>query len=75
MQKPFQAQAMIHSLNSKRDVLILSFEDVNHCRAVFGSKLCTAVYNPYAGLFYVDDVYGVIEEWDSESQKQEDEKP
>ena len=52
MQNPFQAQAMIHSLNSKRDVLILSFEDINHCRAVFGNKLCTAVYNPYAGLFY-----------------------
>ena len=31
MQNPFQAQAMIHSLNSKRDVLILSFEDINHC--------------------------------------------
>lgn len=45
MQNPFQAQAMIHSLNSKRDVLILSFEDINHCRAVFGNKLCTAVYN------------------------------
>ena len=29
MQNPFQAQAMIHSLNSKRDVLILSFEDIN----------------------------------------------
>ena len=43
MQNPFQAQAMIHSLNSKRDVLILSFEDINHCRAVFGNKLCTAV--------------------------------
>lgn len=67
MQNPFQEQAMIHSLNSKRDVLILSFEDINHCRAVFGNKLCTAVYNPYAGLFYVDDVYGVIEEWDSEN--------
>ncbi|MFR8872589.1 MAG: hypothetical protein ACLVHV_03415 [Oscillospiraceae bacterium] len=64
---PLQAQAMIHSLNSKRDVLILSFEDINHCRAVFGNKLGTAVYNPYAGLFYVDDVYGVIEEWDSEN--------
>ena len=50
-----------------RDVLILSFEDINHCRAVFGNKLCSAVYNPYAGLFYVDDVYGVIEEWDSEN--------
>ena len=33
---------MIHSLNSKRDVLILSFEDINHCRAVFGNKLFTA---------------------------------
>ena len=35
MQTPFHAQAMIHSLNSKRDVLILS------------KKLCSAVYNPF----------------------------
>lgn len=36
MQTPFHAQAMIHSLNSKRDVLILS------------NKLCSAVYNPFS---------------------------
>lgn len=71
MQKPFQTQAMIHSLNGKRDVLILSFENNNNCRAVFGNKLCSAVYNPYVGMFYVDDIYGVIEEWNNENQKQE----
>ena len=71
MKKPFPEQAMIHYLNSKRDVLILSFEDINHCQAVFGNKLCSAVYNPYVGIFFVDDVYGVIEEWNSENQKQE----
>ena len=42
---------------------------------MFGNKLCSAVYNPYTGMFYVDDIYGVIEEWNNENQKQEGEKP
>ena len=25
-------------------------------------KLCTAIFNPFSGYYYVDDIYGVIEE-------------
>lgn len=75
MLKPFKAPSMIHSLNSKRDARIVYFENINHCRAVFGNKLCSAVYNPFRGLFYVDDIYGVIEDWNNENPKQEEQNP
>ena len=61
MLKPYKAIAMIHSLGSEHEALIVRFEDNNHCRAVFGNKLCSAVYNPYTG--------------NNENQKQEGEKP
>lgn len=72
MMKPFKTDAMIHSLHSKREVLIIAYEDNNHCQAVFGDKLCSAIYNPFTGMFYVDDIYGVIEECNNENHKQED---
>lgn len=59
--RPFKTLAMVHSLQEKREVLIVSFTDNNNCQAVFENKLCTAIYNPYTECFYVDDVYGVLE--------------
>lgn len=59
--QPYKALAMVHSLQEKREVLIVSFTDNNNCQAVFENKFCTAIYNPFVGCFYVDDVYGVIE--------------
>lgn len=64
--KPFTAEAMIHSLGEKRKVLIVLHEDNNHCQAVYNNRLCTAVYNEYVGHYYVDDKFGVIEEWNLE---------
>ena len=28
----------------------------------YDGKLCTAIFNPFSGYYYVDDIYGVIEE-------------
>lgn len=66
--KPFTAEAMIHSLGEKRKALIVLQEDNNHCQAVYNQQLCTAVYNPFSGLHYVDDKYGVIKAWNEEEQ-------
>lgn len=52
------AQAMIHSLGEIRDVLILEHRDNNNCVAEYNGFRCTAVYNLYTGLYYVDDLYG-----------------
>jgi hypothetical protein len=34
----------------------------NQYIADYNGVKCTAIYNPFAGRFYVDDVYGVIKE-------------
>ena len=40
--------------------------DNNHCLARYDGKLCTAIFNPFSGYYYVDDVYGVLEESEKE---------
>lgn len=59
--EPVKVEAMINSLGEKREVFIVLYEDANTVKAVYNNKLCTAIYNTYTGLFYVDDVYGVID--------------
>lgn len=63
---PFIAEAMIHSLGEKRQAMIVLHENNNHCQVVFNQKLCMAIYNPFTGLYYADDLYGVIESWNEE---------
>lgn len=55
-------RAMVHSLQALAEVTIISKKDNNHVIAEYNGKRCTAVDNPYSGLFYVDDIYGVIPE-------------
>ena len=57
--EPVKVEAMINSLSEKREVFIVLYEDANTVKAVYNNKLCTAIYNTYTGLFYVDDIYGV----------------
>lgn len=59
--EPVKVEAMINSLGEKREVFIVSYENVNNVKAVYNNKLCTAIYNMYTGLFYVDDIYGVVD--------------
>lgn len=59
--EPVKVEAMIHSLKEKREVFIVLYEDANNVKAVYNNKLCTAIYNTYTGLFYVDDIYGVVD--------------
>lgn len=61
MFEPIKVKAMVHSTESIKEVFIVAMENNNDCRAVVGNKLCTAVYNTYTELFYVDDKYGVID--------------
>ena len=59
--EPVKVEVMINSLGEKREVFIVLYEDANTVKAVYNNKLCTAVYNTYNGLFYVDDVYGIVD--------------
>ena len=59
--EPVKVEAMINSLSEKREVFIVLYEDANTVKAVYNNKLCTAIYNTYTGLLYVDDIYGVFD--------------
>lgn len=61
MFEPIKLKAMLHSVNACKEVFIVAMDNNNDCRAVVGNKLCTAIYNPFTELFYVDDKYGVID--------------
>lgn len=59
-------EAIVHSLRELAMVEIVEHTDNNHCLARYDGKLCTAIFNPFSGYYYVDDVYGVIEESEKE---------
>ena len=56
----FPTKAMIHSLKKEDEVVILHEKGINDVIAEYKGKRYTAIYNPFAGLFYVDDIYGIL---------------
>ena len=56
----FKTKAMIHSLKSTDEATILHEVDNNDVVAEYRGIRCSAIYNPFVGLFYVDDIYGVL---------------
>ena len=59
--QPFKTQASIHSLNGGfAEATILRKTGDNRYVADYNGKKCTAIFNPFAGRYYVDDKYGVI---------------
>lgn len=59
--EPIKAEAMIHSLHEKHEVFIVFYDGPNNVKAVYDNKLCSAIHNIYNGLYYVDDIYGIID--------------
>ena len=56
----FPTKAMIHSLKKEDEVVILHEKGINDVIAEYKGKRYTAIYNPFTGLFYVDDIYGIL---------------
>ena len=51
----------IHSLDgAMREATIVEMVGENSYIAEYNGVRCTAIYNPFAGAFYVDDKYGVL---------------
>ena len=54
-------QARIHSLDGQFDeVTIVSEKSCNDIIVDYNGVRCTAIYNVFAGCYYVDDVYGIV---------------
>ena len=56
----FKTEAMVHSINAVKEVEIIEKRADNDYLAKVGDVVCTAIFNPFVGLYYVDDVYGVV---------------
>ena len=56
----FKTLAMVHSLHDKGEVTIISHTDNNHVIAEYKGHRYTAIYNIFVGLYYVDDLYGIL---------------
>lgn len=55
-------QARIHSLGGQfAEVTIVSEKSCNDVIVDYRGIRCAAIYNPFVGCYYVDDVYGIIE--------------
>jgi hypothetical protein len=61
--------AFIHSLKDKAndyhvlgEVIILQHTDNNNVIAEYDGKKYQAVFNPFVGKYYVDNIYGYIDE-------------
>ena len=54
-------QARIHSLDGQfGEVTIISEKRDNDGIVDYNGVRCTAIYNIFAGCYYVDDVYGIV---------------
>ena len=56
----FKVNAMVHSINAVKEVEIIEKRGYNGYLAKVDDVVCTAIFNPFVGLYYVDDVYGVV---------------
>jgi hypothetical protein len=57
---PFKTKAMVHSLQALDEVTILEDNGNNNVVAEYNGQRCTAIFNIFSGLYYVDDVYGKL---------------
>ena len=62
--KPYKTPAHIHSLNGKlAEITVLDkVGDDNDYIVDYNGVKCHALFNPFVCEYYVDDVYGIIED-------------
>ena len=54
--------AMVHSKEQREEVELLEkIGDNNYLVKTNDGVKCTAIFNPFVGIYYADDKYGVIE--------------
>ena len=61
---PYIVRAMVHSKKTIEEVTLIErtpFGNDFACITKDGVK-CSAIYNCFTGLYYADDLYGVIED-------------
>ena len=61
--KPYKTPAHIHSLNGEMaEITVLEEVGNNDYIVDYKGVKCHALFNPFVCEYYVDDVYGIIED-------------
>lgn len=60
----FKAKAMVHSIGKVKEIEILEKRGDNNYLVKVDDVICSAIYNPFVGLYYADDIYGVVKSSD-----------
>ena len=55
-----KTKAIVHSLKAEDTVTILHENGSNDVVAEYQGKRCTAVFNGFVCMYYVDDIYGIL---------------
>jgi hypothetical protein len=58
MKMNLKVVALINSLNQTDEVTIVEMVGNNKYLADYRGNLCAAMFNPFLGLYYVDDIHG-----------------
>lgn len=57
-----KVRALVRSTNTVKEVTLIEKTDDNkYIVRTDSGVLCTAIFNPFASLYYADDLYGKIE--------------
>ena len=56
----FKAEAMVHSIGKVKEIEVLEKRGDNNYLVKVGDVICSAIFNPFVGLYYADDVYGGV---------------
>ena len=56
----FKAEAMVNSIGKVKEIEVLEKRGDNNYLVKVGDVICSAIFNPFVGLYYADDVYGVV---------------
>ena len=56
----FKKEAIIHSLKNEDEVTILHENGPNDVVAEYKGVRYTAIFNVFSGMYYVDDLYGML---------------
>ena len=58
MKMNLKVVALINSLNQTAEVTIIEMIGNNKYLADYNGTLCAAMFNPFMGMYYVDDIHG-----------------
>ena len=56
-------KAQVHSTNTQEDVTLIKKREKDYVVKTKEGVYCTAIFNVFTGLYYANDLYGVLKDY------------